>query len=143
MNIYSTSETEQEFSQLQTVTSRLLERQVTNITRIAGGKNSRVYRLNCGQSEQYAAKVYFRHNSDQRNRLANEFASLQFLWNNQIRNIPQPVAADQVYGCGIYEYIEGQRIRSSEITNTEIDTAVRFLIKLESLKYHQGSGHYQ
>jgi thiamine kinase-like enzyme len=117
----------------------LLEHDVASIERIGGGRNSQVYRVTYENCEQYAAKFYFRHGLDARNRLKVEFSSLQFLWENGIRYTPQPIIADMERGWAVYEYIEGEKISSSEITDSDIDYAVQFLARLRKLKTVSGS----
>ena len=124
---------------MKSVLSGLLNRPVTSIERIGGGRNSRVYRLTCSSSSQYAAKLYFRHSLDDRDRLEVEFSGLQFLWENGVRRIPRPIAADREYGCAIYEYIEGKKLSSQEVTDSDIDDAVQFLARLKEIKNRKGS----
>lgn len=100
---------------------------------IGGGRNNRVYRILCSDSRQYVAKFYFRHQSDSKDRLDVEFSSLQFLWENGVRYIPKPIAADRKRGCGLYEYIEGEKIQCKELTDLDIHNAVQFLRVLKEL----------
>ena len=120
---------------------RLLNGEVMSIEPLGGGRNSRVYRLVGHDFQTYAVKIYFRHTSDKRDRLKTEFSSLQFLWKNGVRNIPQPFAADWKGGCALYEYIDGQQITMDSITNEEIDGAVQFLANLKNLKKRDGSSN--
>ena len=126
-------------SEIKSVFSRLLGRNVTSIERIGGGRNGQVYRLTCGSSGRYAAKLYFRHTLDDRDRLEVEFCSLQFLWENGVRCIPRPIAADRDRGCAVYEYIDGKKIASQEVSDSDIDYAVQFLARLKELKNRKGS----
>ena len=75
--------------------SRLLRQSVTSIRRISGGRNSRVYRLTCEDGGVYAAKLYFRHSPDDRDRLEAEYSGLSFLRENGVRCVPRPIAADR------------------------------------------------
>lgn len=125
---------------MKSVFSRLLGHHVTSIERIGGGRNSKVYRLTCGPS-QYAAKVYFRHSLDDRNRLEVEFSSLQFLWKNRVRCVPRPIGADRNRGGAVYEYIEGKKISPQEVTGPDIDYAVQFLTRLKKLRNRKGSSY--
>lgn len=119
--------------------SRMLGRRVTSMKRMGRGRNSRVYRLTCEDSGIYAAKFYFDRTPDDRDRMEVELSSMQFLRENGIDCIPLPVMADKTPGCVIYEYIEGQDILSSEVTEADIDAAVDFLGKLYQLKAVKGS----
>jgi len=126
-------------SKMKSVLSQLLGRNVTSMNRIGGGRNSRVYRLICENSSQYVAKLYFCQKFSQRDRSEVEFSSLQFLWENGVRYIPQPIAADRSHGYAIFEYVEGKKIPSEEVTDFDIDYAVQFLARLKKLKNRNGS----
>lgn len=123
------------------IVSKLLGHEVVSVERIGEGRNSRVYRLTCIDSYEYAAKFYFRHGADSRDRLGVEFSSLQFLWENGVRCIPRSIASDRDSGCAVYEYIQGKKISSQEVTHSDIDFAVQFLARLKELKDRKGSSH--
>lgn len=128
-------------SEMKSVFSRLLGCDVTCIERIGRGRNSEVYRLTCGSSSRYAAKLYFRYSLDDRDRLGVEVSSLQFLWENGVRCIPRPIAADRDRGCAVYEYIDGKKILSQEVISPDIDYAVQFLARLKELRSRTGSSY--
>jgi len=111
----------------------LLDISVVKIERIGGGANSRVYRVEGSDGHQYVVKFYFRHEADPRDRLGTEFSSLAFLWEQGIRCIARPIAMDRSEACAIYEYIEGIKINSSEVTESDIDEVVGFLKQLKGL----------
>lgn len=125
---------------MKSVLSRLLGSNVTSLKKIGSGRNSQTYHLTCEDAGVYAAKFYFRHGPDDRNRLDAEFSSLGFLWENDIRCIPRPVAADRSASCAAYEYIDGRKISSKEVTPADIDYAVDFLTRLRQLKSKKGAG---
>ena len=121
------------------VTSGLLEKPVISAERFGKGGNSQVYGLKCSDSGQYVAKFYFCHESDKRDRLGVEFGSLSFLWENGVRCVPRPVAVSEEEGCALYEYVEGDKILSDQVTEKDIDYAVTFLTKLSELKSRPGA----
>lgn len=124
---------------MEAVLARLLGKNITSLERIRGGRNSQVYRISCNKEEVYAAKFYYRRGQDDRDRLEAEFSGLRFLWDNNSRNVPRPVAADKTSGCTVYEYVEGQRISSQDVTSADIDSAVTFLGHLKQLCLKEGS----
>jgi hypothetical protein len=114
--------------------TKLLNNQdILSFEQIGGGRNSQVYRL-IGADYKRVLKVYFHHASDPRDRLRTEYKSLQFLWRNGVHEVPQPQGIDWEAGCALYEYIAGTGIRSEEIVEEDIDTAVDFLVKLMNLR---------
>ena len=121
------------------IASALLQSRVVSVEPIAGGRNSRVYRVRGADKHLYALKIYYRHRADIRNRWATEFSSLEFLWANGVRQIPQPLIADCERGCALYEFVEGQQIAASEVTSREIEAAVAFVAQLRRVKDGAGS----
>lgn len=116
--------------------SRLLNRQVTALDWIGGGGNSRVYKLTCAGAGPFAGKIYFGQRRHNRSRLEVEFSALQFLWRHGVRCIPQAVAANPATGGAVYEYVEGRKIPSGEVTSADIDSAVEFLGSLKQQSAH-------
>jgi len=130
-----------QFSTLETVASRLLGTTLTSVERVSGGRNSQIFKVNCGGNDHYAFKHYFRHPADGRDRLGVEFSSLKFLWRNGVRSIPKPVAADGQRQWAVYEWIEGEDIPGEQVTDSDIDDAVEFLGKLHELAGSEASTH--
>ncbi len=126
-------------SEIQSLVSKLVGCDITSIKRIGGGRNSRVYRITGDCFGEYAAKLYFRHPSDERDRLEVEFSSLKFLWENGMKCIPRPLYISRDMGCAAYEYIDGEKVLPEEVTNADIDEAVRFVDGLRELREREGS----
>lgn len=126
-------------SNLKLIFSRLLGCCVTCLEMIGEGRNSKVYKLTCENSTHYTAKLYFLHSLDERSRLAVEYSSQKFLWENGVKCIPRPIAEDRNGGYAVYEYIDGNIISSKEVTNSDIDIAVEFLATLKELTTREGS----
>jgi len=112
---------------------QLVDQQVTRMEPIKRGKNSCVFKIDCGD-EVYVAKHFFQHESDPRDRLNVEFNSLSFLWQHGVRNIPQPLTSDTESGLALYEYVQGEPVSRDEISKNDIEAAVSFLGELDTLK---------
>ncbi len=125
---------ETEASRVKAVTGRLLGRPIVRVQRLGQGRNSRVYQLVDGAGGRYAVKQYFRQAADPRDRLDTEFTTLQWLWARGVRSVPQPIVADPAAQYGVYEYIQGEPIASSQVTEADIEEAVAFLRSLQSLR---------
>ena len=115
------------------VAARLLGGSVESIAPMGGGRNSRVYRVVSGEGRPYALKAYFRHESESRDRLRAEFGGLSFLWQQGVRNVPQPLCADAQTGYALYGYVEGRKIVPGRISTSDVDAAVEFLGRLKEL----------
>src|SRR6266404_5962036 len=131
--------TDESVEHLKTVAEKLLGAPVDALDPIDGGRNSRVYRLTVAPSRFYALKTYFRHVSDSRARMRTEFDSLRFLWENGERQIVQPIAASADDDCAIYQWIDGEKISSHDITEELLDAATAFLSRLAVLNCHPDS----
>jgi hypothetical protein len=121
------------------VAARLLGRAVLSVEPIGGGRNSRVYRVIDAERRAYALKAYFRHPADPRDRQAVEFEALRFLWENGLRDVPQPLATDEHTGHALYVFVEGRRPAPAEIGTGDIDAAVAFLGRLKDLTEQPGA----
>lgn len=121
------------------VLARLLNRSVDGLERIGGGRNSQVYRVDAGDGERFALKVYFRHPADKRDRLATEFGSFTHLWQNGVREVPEPLACEPERGWAIYHYIEGEKIPPGQAGEVEVVAAANFLGSLRSLAHKNES----
>lgn len=119
--------------------ARLLNRNVTGLERIGGGRNSRVYKAAAAGAERVALKIYFRHAGDPRDRLATEFGSFSYLWSQGFREIPEPLAADSRLGWAVYRFIEGDKILPGQAGNAEMEVAAEFLGRLRDLSRQAGS----
>jgi hypothetical protein len=99
------------------------------VVRLMGGGNNRVYRIDTDDGPALL-KAYFRHPADPRDRLGTEFAFSRFAWNNGVRCLPQPHAADHDLGLGLYEFIAGRRLAPEEVDADAVDQALAFYREL-------------
>ncbi len=112
---------------------RELHKEAHDFQQLKGGRNSRVFRVDCDDRSTLAAKVYYRSPDDLRDRMGCEFRALQFLKSEGVRQVATAFAADTQHDIAIYEYIDGQLPQSSDIFVAEIDQAVEFLHTLKEI----------
>lgn len=105
-------------------------RQVT-VTPCALGGNNRIYRVETTAGV-FAAKQYFRHESDPRDRLAAEYAFLNYASTAVPGITPHPFACNQELGIALYEFVDGRRFQSGEISAAQVEAAVRFFRALNA-----------
>jgi hypothetical protein len=113
--------------------TRWLNRRVTAVERIGGGRNSRIYKVTAEGAAAFALKMYFRHAADTRDRLATEFNSFSFLWQHGFREIPQPILADPARGWAVYEFIEGEKIPPGRAGEADVKAVADLLGRLREL----------
>jgi hypothetical protein len=101
------------------------------VVRMTGGGNNRVYRVETDDGPALL-KAYFRHPADPRDRLGTEFAFSQFAWNNGVRCLPQPLAADRDLGLALYEFVAGRRLAPEEVDAAAVDQALAFYRELNT-----------
>lgn len=111
------------------------ERASLRITPFAASGNNRVFAVSVG-NRRYAAKVYFRHPADGRDRLHSEYAFLSCAARAGIRCVPEPVASDARHGIGIYEYLEGRKLGAAEIDADCVAQAAGFILQLNQTAVH-------
>jgi hypothetical protein len=101
--------------------------------RLPGGRNSRAYRIETDRRPLFL-KVYPPRELDPRPRLRCEWAFLRFAWSAGIRAIPEPVAADENLGLGLYAFVEGRALQADEIDSDHIDQALDFIDAINRLR---------
>jgi len=104
-----------------------------SVSLIKGGGNNKVFEIKADENK-YLLKSYFYHPADKRDRLNSEFSFLTFAWNNGLRNIPQPIASDAENRLGLYEFISGRRLQSTEIDDCAVQQALDFFLKINENK---------
>lgn len=115
------------------VVSRLLDKHVVLQEDMVGGRNSRICKVHCDDSNSYVVKSYALTQLGQRDRLKTEYSAAQFMWDHGIRCIPQPIAADPEARCAIYRFIGADSVQPREASESDIDQAVDFLELLRDL----------
>ncbi len=102
-----------------------IDARITAVVPCASGGNNRIYKVQTTAGD-FAAKVYFRHEGDSRDRLAAEYAFLAYAVATAPGLTPRPIARDPDNAMALYEFVEGRRFGPGEIGIHEVDLAVRF-----------------
>jgi len=113
---------------------------VGTATRLPGGGNNRVYRVDTPTGP-VLLKEYFRHAGDPRDRLGAEQAFLQFAWAHGVQAIPQPLASDRGAGIGIYEFLAGRKLAAGEVTAAHVDEAAAFFAAVNRHRHDPDAAH--
>ncbi len=98
------------------------------LSRLAGGKNNQVFRVETEASRPLVLKRYFTDLRDPRDRLRAEWDFLQHAWSRGIRVIPEPLACDAAAHAGLYSFIAGRKLLPSELRSAHIDAAIDFML---------------
>ena len=106
------------------------------VTSIPGGRNNTVWRVDCS-SETFLLKRYRWSESDQRDRLGQEWAFLSFLQNIGSRKAPTPLAQLPEGRFALLDFIDGDQ--PSEVTESDILDAAEFLSEINAR--HQQAIH--
>jgi thiamine kinase-like enzyme len=85
-------------------------------------------------SSRFAAKIYPGLTADGQDRLTVESEALSFMHQHGIECVPQPIVSDSVNQCAVFEFIEGAKVASNEVSEADIDQATQFLASLDNLK---------
>ncbi|MGJ4945726.1 aminoglycoside phosphotransferase family protein [Bradyrhizobium sp. HKCCYLS1011] len=97
------------------------------LTRLAGGRNNQVYRLDTDGGP-LVLKRYFTDARDSRDRLGAEWSFVSHAWSRGIRVVPEPLACDRAEQAGLYGFVEGRKLAASELTPDHIEAAIDFVL---------------
>ncbi|MDP6978764.1 MAG: phosphotransferase [Myxococcota bacterium] len=140
MSSAAPSTIEYDYALLSPGLSRIGDGGVVSLEPLRGGRNARVYRLECAGGGSYVAKIYPEGADDSRDeRRGREFAALRFMWRHGIRAIPEPVLTDPGGGYSVLRYVEGFPLSRDGIVEADIDVAVDFLVELDRCKHEPAS----
>lgn len=113
---------------------RAVGESVLAVERMEGGRNHRLDRLIGASGRGYVVKRDLVTEPDGRRRLEVEFRSLDFLWRQGVRNVPQPLQYDAAHGWALYSHLQGAAISPAAATDADIDHLVGFLGQLKTLR---------
>lgn len=108
-----------------------LSQENLKIERCGKGGNNRTYRVETSEG-QFAAKKYFSHSADTRDRLGTEFSFLSYAENAAREMVPKAYAQNSHHKVALYEFIEGQPLAANEITEAEVNEAIAFFCLLNA-----------
>jgi len=101
------------------------------VTLCIRGGNNRIYRVETAAGI-FAVKQYFRHQGDNRDRLATEYAFLTYANVATPETTPRPYACDPEAGLALYEFVEGRPFHAGEIGIAQVDAAIQFFRALNA-----------
>jgi hypothetical protein len=101
------------------------------ISPIYGGGNNKVVSVQT-QAGKFLVKTYYCHPSDKRNRLAAEYSFLSYALNIGLGCVPKPIFCNHKNNIGLYEFVEGRKLESLELTRQNVIAAARFIKELNA-----------
>ncbi len=112
------------------VASRLVSRAGRDVDNLCAapcpqGGNNRLWRIECA-SGRYAAKSYFRHPADQRDRLTTESSFLAYARSVGLNAVPDIIGSDAAAGIAVYEWIDGVRPSREQVGARHVRAAAQF-----------------
>lgn len=108
---------------------------VADMQAVAGGANSRVFRVLDTAGNAYAAKFYPPIDDLGRDRLATEWTALSFLTAHGVMNVPKPISRHDGSRMAVYGWIDGAMPQRPGLA--EIDQALAFVHRLKALSTEQ------
>jgi hypothetical protein len=105
---------------------------VRALSRLAGGRNNQVYRVETNDGLPLVLKRYFSDPRDARDRLAAEWNFLERAWRDGVRAIPQPLAKDADEDAALYTFVPGRKLLSGEADGGHIDAAADFILAINA-----------
>ena len=101
------------------------------LTALDGGRNNRVWRIEAG-GVPLVLKSYFRDARDPRDRRGAEWAFLTHAWSRGVRNVPEPLATDDVAGLSLMSHAEGTRLAAGTVTRAHVDAAIDLILAVSA-----------
>ncbi len=98
------------------------------LSRLAGGKNNQVYRVETDAGVPLVLKRYFSDPRDGRDRLSAEWGFLELAWQDGVRAIPQPLVKDADQQAALYGFVAGRKLGVGELEPKHIDAAADFVL---------------
>jgi hypothetical protein len=105
------------------------------LSRLAGGKNNQVYRVDTESGVPLVLKRYFSDPRDGRDRLSAEWNFLERAWQDGVRAIPQPLAKDANAQAALYGFVVGRKLNASEVEPVHIDAAADFVLAINARQH--------
>jgi hypothetical protein len=102
------------------------------LSRLAGGKNNQVYRLDMEGGAPLVLKRYFSDPRDGRDRLATEWDFLDRAWQSGVRAVPQPFARDTPAQAALYAFVPGKKLAAAELDTAYVDAAADFICAINA-----------
>jgi hypothetical protein len=122
--------------QLLALANRLTDRagrgRALTVSRLAGGRNNQVYRIDTDAGPPLLLKRYFSDPRDSRDRLSAEWNFLEHAWENGVRAIPQPLAKDADAQAAAYGFVPGGKLEAAELQAAHIDSAADFILAINA-----------
>jgi hypothetical protein len=103
-----------------------------SLSRLAGGKNNQVYRLDMDAGAPLALKRYFSDPRDGRDRLSTEWDFLDRAWRSGVRAIPQPFLRDTLAQAALYDFVPGRKLVATELEAAHVDVAAGFILAINA-----------
>ena len=105
------------------------------LSRLAGGKNNQVYRVDTEGGVPLLLKRYFSDPRDARDRLSAEWNFLERVWQDGVRAIPQPLAKDADARAALHGFVAGRKLDAGELENRHIDAAADFILAINAKRH--------
>lgn len=98
------------------------------LSRLSGGNNNQVYRIDTDIGPPLVLKRYFRDPRDTRDRLGAEWGFIEHARQRGVHNIPEPLARDLKQGFGLYSFVSGRKLTAAELSARHIEEAIAFVV---------------
>ena len=104
------------------------------MVRLAGGRNSRVYRVCCGLGREVAVKLYPPESKGDRSRMDKELRALEFLNRHEVEGVVQLLARDDSRRAAVLGLAPGLASGGRPLAAGDVNQAVEFLAGLQRLR---------
>ncbi|ALU44784.1 aminoglycoside phosphotransferase family protein [Pseudoalteromonas rubra] len=100
------------------------------ISALSGGANNRGYKI-VSHDTSWFLKSFSPNHSHSTHKLANEFGFSQYLWQNAVTSVPEPIAYNPQAYVSLFSFIHGEPI--AEAKPDSVKSALQFLERINAI----------
>lgn len=105
---------------------------------ITAGGNNQVFLLKINE-QKFVVKRYFTSPTDSRDRLYAERSFFSYSDNAQVTCIPKVLFFDEGHNLGVFQYVDGRKLKETDIDEDAIDQAANFISTLNEAEARKRS----
>ncbi|WP_394191950.1 aminoglycoside phosphotransferase family protein [Pseudoalteromonas atlantica] len=102
------------------------------ITALVGGANNRGYQISSNRGN-YFLKSFSPSHAQSPHKLSNEFNFSQYLWQNGVRSIPEPINLYKQHYVSLFRFVQGDNIECS--SPELVSDALRFIEQINDIPF--------
>jgi thiamine kinase-like enzyme len=117
-------------SEIYTIASQFSNESLSSFEPLFGGANNKLWQVSYSSNKRIVIKEY---GEDGAKRLRREWAYLETLERYKVSGVPEPIWFDKERSVGVYTFLDGKKLESSELSEEHIREAAYHLREVFSI----------